>query len=128
MPSAPGSGYGPWSQWATQARIARALGQSEWIISRIINGNQNTVSPQLRADALALYDIWWDRRPPETTPAERAAATAARARAQRGRWSQPLGLDDEYLDTPGYRPRSTYRPAEGVGVADDPYPLGRRSA
>ena len=86
------------------------------------------VSPQLRADALALYDIWWCLRPPETTPAERAAATAARARAERGRWSQPLGLDDEHLDTPGYRPRGTYRPAEGVGVATDPDPLGRRSA
>lgn len=110
----------------SQARIARALGQPDWIISRIINGVQREVSPQLRADALALYDIWWDRRPPERTPAEHAAATAARARARQGRWSQPLGLDDDHVDTPGYRPDSTYRPAEGVGVADNPDPLGRR--
>ncbi len=112
----------------SQARIARALGQPDWLISRVINGVIREVSPELRADALALYDIWWDRRPPETTAAERTAAAAARARARRGRWSQPLGLDDEHLDTPGYRPRSTYRPAEGVGVADNPYPLGHRTA
>ncbi len=110
----------------SQARIARALGQSDWLISRIITGAQRAVPLQLRTDALALYDAWWDRRPPERTAAERKAAAAARARAKRGKWSQPLGLDDEHVDSPGYRPRCTYRPAEGVGVADDPYPLGHR--
>lgn len=110
----------------SQARIARALGQPDWLISRVINGVIREVSPQLRADACRLYDIWWCLRPPERTRHERVAAAAARARAQRCRWSQPLGLDDDLLDMPGYRPRSTYRPAEGVGVADDPYPLGRR--
>ena len=112
----------------SQARIARALGQPDWIISRVINGVIREVSPRLRTDACRLYDVWWCLRPPERTRPEKVAAAAARARAQRGRWSQPLGLDDEHLDTPGYRPKSTYRPAEGVGVADDPYPLGRRSA
>ena len=110
----------------SQARISRALGQPDWIISRVINGVIREVSPDLRADVTALYDIWWCLRPPERTRPERVAAQAARARAKRGRWSQPLGLDDEHLDTPGYRPRSTYRPAEGTGVATDPYPLGRR--
>ena len=110
----------------SQARIARALGQPDWIISRVINGVIREVSPQLRADAAALYDAWWDKRPPENTFTERIAAAAARARAQRCRWPQPMALDDDDLDTPGYRPRGGWRPAIGTGVADDPYPLGVR--
>ena len=110
----------------SQTRIARALGQPIWVINRIMGGVTRVVSPQLRADALALYDSWWCLRPPERTRAERIAAAAARARAERCRWCTGAGLDDDELDVPGYRPRSTYRPAEGVGVATDPYPLGRR--
>ena len=108
----------------SQTRIARALGQPDWVINRVINGVIREVSPQLRADALPLYDSWWCLRPPERTRAERVAAAAARARAERCRWCTGAGLDDDDLDMPGYRPRSTYRPAEGVGVADDD-PLGR---
>ncbi len=108
----------------SQARIARALGQPDWIISRVINGVIREVSPDLRADAVVLYDAWWCLRPPETTRPERVAAVAARARARRCGWCTAAGLDDDELDVPGYRPRSTYRPAEGVGVADDD-PLGR---
>ena len=110
----------------SQTRIARALGEPIWLINRIMGGVTREVSPKLRADALALYDHWWCLRPPETTPAERKAAAAARTRAKRCRWCTGAGLDDDELDVPGYRPRSTYRPAEGVGVATDPDPLGRR--
>lgn len=110
----------------SQSRIARALGQPIWLINRVMGGVTPVVSPQLRADAAALYEAWWSLRPPQTTPAERTAAQAARARAERCGWCAGAGLDDDDLDTPGYRPRSTYRPAEGVGVADNPDPLGRR--
>ena len=112
----------------SQARISRALGQPDWIISRVINGVIREVSPQLRADALTLYDLWWNLRPPERTPAERKAAAGARTRARRGRWVQAMALDDDHLDTPGYRPRGGWLPATGTGVATDPYPLGRRTA
>ena len=110
----------------SQTRIARALGEPIWVINRIMGGVTRVVSPQLRADARALYDMWWCLRPPERTVAERKAAAAARSRAERCHWCTGAGLDDDDLDTPGYRPRSTYRPAEGVGVATDPDPLGRR--
>ncbi len=105
-------------------RIARALGRPAWLIARIINRPARTVTPELRADACRLFDAWWDKRPPERTPAERRAAAAARARAQRGRWCPGLGLDDEELDTPGYRPRAGWLPATGTGIALDD-PLGR---
>jgi hypothetical protein len=105
-------------------RIARALGEPAWVITKIMTGAAPAVTPPLRADVMALYDAWWDKRPPERTPAERAAATAARSRARRGRWCTGGGLDDDELDVPGYVPRSTWRPATGTGVADDD-PLGR---
>jgi hypothetical protein len=105
-------------------RIAQALGQPAWLITRIINRKARMVTPALRADACRLFDAWWDKRPPERTPAEARAAATARARARRGQWCAGLGLDDEELDTPGYRPRSTWRPATGTGVAHDD-PLGR---
>ena len=108
----------------SDARIARALGEPVWVITKIINRTARTVTPRLRGDVLALYDAWWDKRPPERSPAERAAATAARTRARRGRWCTGAGLDDDDMDVPGYAPRCTWRPATGTGVADDD-PLGR---
>ena len=111
----------------SDARIARALGEPAWVITKIINRAARTVTPRLRGDVLALYDAWWDKRPPEQTPADRAAASAARTRARRGRWCTGAGLDDDELDDPGYAPRCTWRPAEGTGVADDD-PLGRAQA
>jgi hypothetical protein len=109
----------------SDARIARALGQPGLLITRIVGGTTHTVPPELRADVLALYDAWWDKRPPERTAAERRAAAAARTRAQRGRWCPGLALDNAELDVPGYRPRATWRPATGTGLAGD-YPLGPR--
>ena len=61
----------------SQARISRALGQPDWIISRVINGVIREVSPELRADVTALYDIWWCLRPPERTRPERVAAAGS---------------------------------------------------
>ena len=63
------------------ARIARALGASEDTIQRLVRGDARTVSPQLRDAVADLYDAWWDKRAPERTRAERAAAAAARRRA-----------------------------------------------
>jgi transcriptional regulator with XRE-family HTH domain len=105
----------------SSARIARALGIREMTIRRIVRGDASSVSPQLRDTVTDLYDAWWDKRAPERTRAERAAATLARRHAIAGNWCAPAALDDDKLDTPGYRPRSRWRPATGTGVAPHTY-------
>jgi hypothetical protein len=109
----------------SDARIARALDESPRVVTTVMSGRARTVSRELHADVVALYEAWWDKRPPGRTPAERAAAAAARSRARRGCWCPAMGLDDDELDVPGYAPRCTWRSATGTGVADD-NPLGRQ--
>jgi len=103
----------------SDTRIARALDEPAWLVTKIINRTAMTVTPELRDSVGTLYDAWWDKRPPERTPAERAAAEATRTRARRGGWCAGMGLDDDEIDVPGYEPRCTWRPATGTGVADD---------
>jgi hypothetical protein len=107
------------------ARIARAAGASEQTIQRLARGDAKTVSPQLRDSVITIYDAWWDKRPPERTYRERAAATAARRRAIRGNWCAGAALDDDELDTPGYRPAHGWHPARGTSVASDLAPAPR---
>ena len=109
------------------ARIARALGAREMTIRAITRGDAATVSTKLRDDIADLYDAWWDKRAPERTRAERTAATAARRRAIAGNWCAGAGLDDDQLDTPGYRPKSNWKPATGTGTAPDIQPSDRPS-
>jgi hypothetical protein len=101
------------------ARMARALSVREDTIQRLVRGDARTVSPQLRDAVTDLYDAWWDKRAPERTRAERAAAARARRRAAAGNWCAAAALNDHQLDTPGYRPRAGYRPATGTGTAPD---------
>jgi transcriptional regulator with XRE-family HTH domain len=108
------------------ARIARALGIREMTISRIVRGDAPTVSLAVCDAVTDLYDTWWDKRAPERNRAERAAATAARRRAIAGNWCAGAGLDDDQLDTPGYRPKSNWKPATGTGIAPDVAPLNRQ--
>jgi transcriptional regulator with XRE-family HTH domain len=108
------------------ARIARALGVREMTIRQIVRGDTPTISLSLRDAATGLYDAWWDKRAPERTGAQRAAATAARRRAIAGNWCAGAGLDDDDLDTPGYKPRSNWKPASGTGTAPDIHPPARR--
>ena len=108
------------------ARIARALGVREMTIRRLVRGDAPTVSVPLRDEVTDLYDAWWDKRAPERTRAERGAATAARRRAIAGNWCAGAGLDDDELDTPGYRPTSKWKPATGTGIAPDINPPARR--
>jgi hypothetical protein len=109
----------------TSARIARAAGVSDQAIQKLTRGAVKTVSPRLRDAVAEVYDAWWDKRAPERTRAERAAATAARRRAIAGNWCAAAALDDDELDIPGYRPAQGWRPARGTGVATDSYPLRR---
>ncbi len=107
------------------ARIARAAGASEQAIQRLARGDAKTVSPRLRDAVAAIYDMWWDKRAPERTRPERAAASTARRRAIRGNWCAGAGLDDDELDTPGYRPAYGWRPARGTSTAADTGPAAR---
>ncbi len=104
------------------ARIARALGVREMTIRQIVRGDAPTVSAALRNQVSDLYDAWWDKRAPERTRTERAAATAARRKAIAGNWCAGAGLDDDELDIPGYKPRSNWKPATGTGIAPDIHP------
>ncbi len=81
-----------------------------------------TLAPSARPlrDAIAdLYDVWWDKRAPERTRAQRVGATGARRRAAAGNWCAGTALDGDQLDVPGYRPRTGYHSATGTGIAPD---------
>jgi hypothetical protein len=83
------------------------------------------VSTRLRDQVTDLYDAWWDKRAPERSRFERGAATAARRRAIAGNWCAGAGLDDDELDTPGYKPKTSWKPAAGTGTAPDTSSAGR---
>jgi len=104
-------GHGP-------TRLARATGVSEKTIRAIVDGQATTVSARLRDNVITIYDRWWDKRAPERTPSDRAAASLARRRAIRGNWCAGGALDDDQLDIPGYKPAWGWRPASGTGTAD----------
>src|SRR5260370_2571149 len=107
----------------TSARIARAAGVSDQAIQKLTRGAVKTVTPQLRDAVAEVYDSWWDKRAPERTRTERAAATAARRRAITRNWCAGAALDDDELDTPGYPPAQRWRPARGTrGPTDLPPP------
>jgi hypothetical protein len=101
------------------ARIARAAGASDKTIRALVRGQARTVSPRLRDAITEVYNTWWDKRPPERTRGERAAASTARRRAIAGNWCAGAALDDDQLDTPGYRPGHGWKPACGTGIALD---------
>jgi hypothetical protein len=112
----------------SSARIARAVGASDKTIRALVSGNATTVSPRLRDAITEIYDAWWDKRPPERTRGERAAGSAARRRAIAGNWCAGAALDDDQLDTPGYRPTHGWKPARGTGTAPDiPRPAPARN-
>lgn len=100
-------------------RIANALDVDADAIQAILRGDSTTVSPSLRDLTCQLWDAWWDKRPPERTVSEHERARAARSLAEHACWCPPLGLDEDELDEPGYRPYSRYREASGTGIATD---------
>jgi len=100
-------------------RIADALRVRPDAIQAILGGETETVSCGLRDLTCQLWDAWWDKRPPERTCGERGRARAARRRAELAGWCTPLGLDEDQLDEPGYRPYARYRAATGTGTAGE---------
>ena len=109
------------------ARIARAVGASDKTIRKILRGDAKTISARLRDAITEVYDVWWDKRPPERTRAQRAAARAARRRAIVGNWCAGAALDDDQLDIPGYRPDHGWKPATGTGPATDIHPPAKQA-
>jgi hypothetical protein len=107
-------------------RIARAAGAHPKTIRMLVRGDATTISLPLRDAIITVYDTWWDKRAPTRTRFERAAATAARKRAIAGNWCAPAALDDDQLDTPGYQPRTGWKPATGTGTAPDICPPALR--
>jgi hypothetical protein len=105
-------------------RIAAALKLSPQLVERVLRGQAGAVSAELRDLVCQLWDAWWDKRPPELSRSDRRAVGAARRRAERCGWCPPLGLDEDELDEPGYRPYSRYREATGTGTAEEFTPRG----
>jgi hypothetical protein len=103
----------------SQERMARALGTHPQTVYKLVSGEKTTVPADIRDAAASLWAAWWDKTPPGRTIAERAAAGATRNRAQAADWPAPMGLDEDEIDTPGYRPMTHFHPAQGRGVADD---------
>jgi plasmid maintenance system antidote protein VapI len=101
------------------ARIARALNVTPDTIRRLIRGDSKTVTVAFHQLACQLWEAWWDKTPPERTPAERRAATKARRQAEQHDWPAAAGLDEDLLDNRGYKPWCHYHPATGTGIAPD---------
>ena len=115
--------------------LTTALAAPAHIIEPLIRGDRATIATELRDDIGRLFDAWWDKQPPQHTPAEKAAASKARHRAARHGWPCPAALDEDELDQPGYRPSARWRHALGSGIAaadplgnnHHPHPPCRRS-
>jgi hypothetical protein len=98
------------------AGLARRAGLSPLAVSGIVRGHTATVTPATYAAVRDLYRQLWDQPPAESTPAQRHAAEVARRRAERHGWPPPMGLDDNRIDDPAYRPRTRWRAAAGTSV------------
>jgi len=113
-------GHGP-------RRIAAALeATSVHAVQRILTGATTVLSDHQLTQIRDLYEAWWDLAPPERTRSERVTATAARTRARNAGWCTGMGLDDDWLDEPGYQPHCAWRRATGTGVATGNPLKGRR--
>jgi hypothetical protein len=114
----------------SQARLASLLRhygalESESDIARFVmtpGGMRVTVSRGTHDAICRLYDDLWDQPPPEDSPAERAAAAAARALARQHDWPTPAALDDDLIDDPAYQPEGGWLPATLAGVPRRPVP------
>jgi hypothetical protein len=109
--------------------IAAATGYTAEHVRNVVHGRLETVEPEFAAAARAVFDAWWDKTPAIRDQYEQSAATAARGRAKAGDWCTGAGLDEDLIDTPGYRPACGYREAKGTAVAPEitPPERGRRT-
>ena len=107
------------------ARIARALGVREETIQRLVRGDTRT-SARTCATRSPTSTTPGGTSAPPNAPAPNAPPPLAPAAGQpAGNWCAGAALDDDKLDTPGYRPQSRWRPATGTGIAADINPPTR---
>jgi hypothetical protein len=97
------------------ARIARALGTSEDTIQRLVRGDAPPSAPSCATRSPTCMTPGGTSAPPNA-PGPNAPPPAPAAAGNR---CAAAALNDNQLDTPGYRPRAGYRPATGTGIAPD---------
>jgi hypothetical protein len=102
------------------ASLARHLGAPSAVVWNLARGRTATVSIELQTAICGLYGQLWNQQPPERTAAGRRSAAAARAKAAERGWPPPMGLDDDRIDDPAYRPRSRWLPASGTNATPAP--------
>ena len=106
------------------ARVARAVGVSEMPSSGSSAATRTQSARGCATRSRPLRRLVGQART-RAHPLDHAAATAARRRAIRGNWCAGAALDDDVLDTPGYRPAQGWRPARGTSIAADIQPAAR---
>lgn len=89
--------------WA-QSTLATRLGKDDDFCRRILDGTRHVTRAD-RDRIRTLYDELWNS-PPVTdgTPQSRAWIRRTADAAKRNGWVRPMGLDDDLIDSPGYRP------------------------
>ena len=107
--------------------LAGYLGIPPRTVWDLVRGGTATVTPSMHAAIRDLYEQVWDLRPQERTAAHRRSAAAARTRAARNRWPTPMGLDDDQIDDPAYRPRAHWHPATGTDIAEPATPSAQKT-
>jgi hypothetical protein len=112
----------------TPTRAAQAAGLNPTYIREIAAGRVPEVPRKVRNAVAEIYREWWDKTPPEGTPNAQRAVSAVQRRAERERWVAPMGLDDDRLDVPGYRPAPRAQlQAEGTGTAAETIEIEREA-
>lgn len=89
----------------SQSQLAAMLGMTVTNFGHVINGRGVRVRRSTFEAVTALYEDLWDTPPTASRPGEARGITVAIRRAERLGWQLPMGLDDDRLDVPGYRPR-----------------------
>lgn len=77
--------------WPLQA-IAAHLGRTAANLGRSMD--RASINAETARQIAELYELIWNKRPPQTTAAQRTASAKARGHAQQQGWLPPLGWDD----------------------------------
>jgi hypothetical protein len=89
--------------WPTAA-VAAMCGMQQPFAARILQPNRRCVHLSTHRRIAAVYDELWDKRPPETTKAERHRASRARNTARARGYAVPLAWDEDTIDDPSAVP------------------------
>src|SRR5262249_34342784 len=119
-PTAPCGGCGPWSRWAMTVPASPVPSTSPHGSSGGASAARLAPSPSPSPPPPARPRAPGGTKPPPPTPPPGGGpAPGARRPAARHDWPAGAGLEEDLLDTPGYRPWCRYRTATGTGTAPD---------